>query len=666
MRERNLDIIRDILTIAGLEGVRGRTDIVTVPGLKGRLSAHIMKYKDTPHQWMSANSHLWKNDDGKICKILGVAISLSRARTADNHSLQDCYAWIFGDYTWKHTYTPAVAAFIAADKFAAEHKAEADKIAAGGGGGVTVPPPVEIIPTTTPRKEQIGISQSQVPPGTFQSRAIGTTHPPNNPIILNAKCARDMSHKSPTKSLTPNNLINPVSTPISHTSASSPIVSTSAPTTTLIAGGIRGPDRQGQNIIVGAVISDTGTETCIWGKEVKNRLYDIQPLSCPVRLQVASGAHIYVHERAKMRVGEVELEGYVMPDSPLSLISVDDLCVQGWTYVQNALSAWYIKDGFQMELIREGKLWVFPPESKATIHGPVAAYSRLTPIRKDYNPFSALTPDDDDDTEEDSSIPTGVPNINPLSKSTVVMNPLLPLHGDSDTTPVVCGLVSNAAWIMHSRQGHFPHSDKCAHCIAARLKQRARRRKGKKDGSKLMMGPGLGLSLSTDLMGPMPSELSAYTYSINLINASNLWCCFGGLENKTSAEATRVCKTLELEMRTWSNIHPDTRVVRIHSDMGGEFKSHFEKWCNDLGARKTGTGGYNSIQNPLGELFNRLGQEGMRALLSQATGCDPYYFKSLWLLALKQAAYWLNRSDSKTRKSPWEISWGTPYVHLTK
>ena len=86
------------------------------------------------------------------------------------------------------------------------------------------------------------------------------------------------------------------------------------------------------------------------------------------------------------------------------------------------------------------------------------------------------------------------------------------------------------------------------------------------------MGPGLGLSLSTDLMGPMPSDLSASTYSINLINASNLWCCFGGLENKT--EATRVCKELESEMRTWSNIHPDTRVVRIHSDMGGEFKSH--------------------------------------------------------------------------------------------
>ena len=111
--------------------------------------------------------------------------------------------------------------------------------------------------------------------------------------------------------------------------------------------------------------------------------------------------------------------------------------------------------------------------------------------------FFFLTPpdpdeDEDNDLEADCSVPLGVdtkPLLHPPFKSTVVMNPLLPLQVDSDTTPVVCGLVSDAAWIMHSRQGHFPHSDKCAHCIAARLTQRARRRKGKKDGSKLMMGP---------------------------------------------------------------------------------------------------------------------------------------------------------------------------------
>ena len=49
--KHNLDIVRDILTIAGLEGIRGRTGVVTVAGTKGRLSTQIMQYKDVPHQW---------------------------------------------------------------------------------------------------------------------------------------------------------------------------------------------------------------------------------------------------------------------------------------------------------------------------------------------------------------------------------------------------------------------------------------------------------------------------------------------------------------------------------------------------------------------------------------------------------------------------------------
>ena len=69
-------IVCGILTTAGLEGIRGRTDVVTVAGTKGRLSTQIMQYKDVPRQWMSANTHLWKNSDGKIRKILGVAVGL--------------------------------------------------------------------------------------------------------------------------------------------------------------------------------------------------------------------------------------------------------------------------------------------------------------------------------------------------------------------------------------------------------------------------------------------------------------------------------------------------------------------------------------------------------------------------------------------------------------
>ena len=114
--KRNLDIVRDILTIAGLEGIRGRTDVVTVAGTKGRLSTQIMQSRDVPRQWMSANTHLWENSDGKIDKILGVAVSLSRAKMAHTHSMQDTYAWLFADYTWKHTYTPAVAAILAKEQ----------------------------------------------------------------------------------------------------------------------------------------------------------------------------------------------------------------------------------------------------------------------------------------------------------------------------------------------------------------------------------------------------------------------------------------------------------------------------------------------------------------------------------------------------------------------
>ena len=127
-----------------------------------------------------------------------------------------------------------------------------------------IPPTVAVAAPSIKAAAVITPAAGIITPG----KCLGLIHLPNNPIILKPKRARNTSRKSPTKSLTPN-LINPVSSPILHTSAPSQVVSTSTPTPTLVAGGIRGPDRQIQNIIVGAVISDTGAETCIWGREVK-------------------------------------------------------------------------------------------------------------------------------------------------------------------------------------------------------------------------------------------------------------------------------------------------------------------------------------------------------------------------------------------------------------
>jgi hypothetical protein len=43
---------------------------------------------------------------------------------------------------------------------------------------------------------------------------------------------------------------------------------------------------------------------------------------------------VEVKETGTMMVEGMELTGFIMPDSPLSLVSVDDIVGQGWRYVQ--------------------------------------------------------------------------------------------------------------------------------------------------------------------------------------------------------------------------------------------------------------------------------------------------------------------------------------------
>ncbi len=69
------------------------------------------------------------------------------------------------------------------------------------------------------------------------------------------------------------------------------------------------------------------------------------------------------------------------------------------------------------------------------------------------------------------------------------------------------------------------------------------------------------------------------------------------------------------EIRIWTD-RIGEKVVRVHTDMGGEFKGAFEELCKRLGARHTGPGGYRSESNPLGEGWNRIDQEGVRASLA--------------------------------------------------
>ena len=102
------------------------------------------------------------------------------------------------------------------------------------------------------------------------------------------------------------------------------------------------------------------------------------------------------------------------------------------------------------------------------------------------------------------------------------------------------------------------------------------------------------------------------------------------------------------------------KIVRVHTDMGTEFKGLFESLCKRLGARHTGTGGYRSTSNPIGEGWNRIAMEALRAGLSACTGGEGY-FRELWLLGLQYAVYWLNRTSRGGRDSPFKKVWGKEY-----
>ena len=231
--------------------------------------------------------------------------------------------------------------------------------------------------------------------------------------------------------------------------------------------------------------------------------------------------------------------------------------------------------------------------------------------------------------------------------------------GPEDHATLIFG-VKDLGWQeQHSRMGHYPHDPRCSHCVQARLKERARKRQL----GRVIEGPGEGLKISSDLMGPFPACLLAKTFAMNAIDSESSWCEVDGVEGKGSAETSKVFESLIADLRIWGN-QPNKRVVRIHTDMGGEYKKHFQTLCKKLGARKTGTGGYMSKANPQAELFHQLGQGGMRALLGQATHGSDLYFKDLWLLALKHHVFWLNRAGSKDRESPYKKVWGKDYeVH---
>ena len=79
-------------------------------------------------------------------------------------------------------------------------------------------------------------------------------------------------------------------------------------------------------------------------------------------------------------------------------------------------------------------------------------------------------------------------------------------------------------------------------------------------------------------------------------------------------------------------------------------------------AKHAHTGGYNSRSNPAENALARV-QQCARAMLIEATGGEAYY-KDLRGLALKRAAYCINRGSSKKAGSAHRKAWGKEFISM--
>ena len=99
--------------------------------------------------------------------------------------MQDTYAWLFADYTWKHTYTPAVAAFLAKEQITAE--AAAAEAAAAEAAEAAAAEAAAAEAATAEAATTTGISQCQVPPVTSAGVALSAGAATARPLRLPGK-----------------------------------------------------------------------------------------------------------------------------------------------------------------------------------------------------------------------------------------------------------------------------------------------------------------------------------------------------------------------------------------------------------------------------------------------------------------------------------------------
>ena len=72
----------------------------------------------------------------------------------------------------------------------------------------------------------------------------------------------------------------------------------------------------------------------------------------------AGGNRVDITQIGTVMVGGRECEGYIVQESPMSLMSIDKMCDAGYTYCQSRQTAYLQRGDEVIQLTKRGGLWV--------------------------------------------------------------------------------------------------------------------------------------------------------------------------------------------------------------------------------------------------------------------------------------------------------------------
>jgi len=182
-----------------------------------------------------------------------------------------------------------------------------------------------------------------------------------------------------------------------------------------------------------------------------------------------------------------------------------------------------------------------------------------------------------------------------------------------------------------------------------------------------------GKLIHTDISGKIePTAVGGFIYYSLFIDDATRMTYYAPMKTNVSQELLGHFK----EFRKLINNELDTKIKRLRTDNGSEYKKHVDKFLKQKGIKHELTAPYHPDQNGVAENANRTIMERTRAVIE-----DGKFPKKLWAEIAGTVVYLKNRSSTKAldNQTPYEAWYkekpdvqhlrilGSPaYIHVPK